>query len=266
MKSLDAAEVLAAKPAERKKMIESQLPLNYVPDGDTNEERELSRARDYSDIINSFIEGYIRLKIDLDRNSGNSLLISENMGQRMFSEMENWKETKGIESIKSVKSNVNLFTASGADTLANANKATRSLNTKMGLLWEKIAQLSPHAINPENEFDLKIKGIDIICLNYSTGDLEYIQLKTQKNTLTGSQKGRSERELSIHDNPVFCTAFPFSTWTFRSDYVPQFSGADFWGRIGMDYQLVRETAFEMIRGLDSMYIEFTTDQGRTDEI
>ena len=44
-------------------MIESQLPLNYVPDGDTNEERELSRARDYSDIINSFIEGYIRLKI-----------------------------------------------------------------------------------------------------------------------------------------------------------------------------------------------------------
>jgi len=48
---------------------------------------------------------------------------------------------------------------------------------------------------------LKITGIDIVILSNETVYLA--QLKTLKGTLTGSQKTRAEKELGIHENPLF---------------------------------------------------------------
>ena len=48
--------------------------------------------------------------------------------------------------------------------LVTSNSVTRSLSTKMGILWEEIADISPYVIIPEFEFGIKIKGIDIIIL------------------------------------------------------------------------------------------------------
>ncbi|GAL33138.1 hypothetical protein JCM19240_6570 [Vibrio maritimus] len=93
----------------------------------------------------------------------------------------------------------NIYELAGAATLASANNITRNLSTKMGLLWERVASISPYAINTESEFGLKIKGIDLISLNISTGRVEYQQLKTKHDTLTGSQRERSVEELSIHE-------------------------------------------------------------------
>jgi hypothetical protein len=168
----------------------------------------------------------------------------------------NWAATKGKESIESTDVKENLYNAAGATRLANANKVTRSLSTKMGHLWEVVSQLSPYAINPEAEFgNLKIKGVDIIALNYNTSELEYIQLKTKKDTLTAGQKSRVVNELKIHDNPVFCAAFDLGPWHFISKEVPRSSGEGYWRRIGMDYEMVKKYTYEMIGDLEEKYFK-----------
>jgi len=253
--ALDAAYMLAASPKERLRMIESELPLNYIPEGATKEIRGLNKARDYSNIINSFIVEYIEIMIkkDITSESG-SILEPQNLNIQFSKVMDNWKNTKGKDSISKIELKQNPYTMVGANLLANANAVTRSLSTKMGELWELLAQMSPYAINPEIEFDgLKIQGIDLIALNYNTHILEYIQLKTKRDTLTGSQSPRSKTELSIHDNPVFCAAFDLGPWNFNSEEIPRVCGAEFWERIGIEYDIFTELVKEMILGLELMF-------------
>ncbi|MCL6272223.1 hypothetical protein M3P05_20075, partial [Sansalvadorimonas sp. 2012CJ34-2] len=84
--------------------------------------------------------------------------------------------------------------------------------------------------------------------------IEYQQLKTQQNTLTGSQKTRSVQELSIHDNPVFCACFPNNKWTFNHSSIPRVSGEEFWSRIGIPYDLVLEKVNALIIELEQEYV------------
>ena len=135
-------------------------------------------------------------------------------------------------------------------------RSVSPLSTTMGLLWERLASISPYAINPEIEFNLKIKGIDLISLNVDTNEIEYQQLKTQHNTLTGSQKGRSVQELIIHDNPVFCACLANnSSWTFSHPDIPRVSGEDFWHRIGISYDVFLKSVQELVLELENEYIE-----------
>ncbi|MBI5775584.1 MAG: hypothetical protein HZA89_17840 [Verrucomicrobia bacterium] len=106
----------------------------------------------------------------------------------------------------------NLFELVGAMKLVKANKASRLVSTHLGSAWEEMAGLSHLAVSPEADFGVRLKGVDIVFLE--SGFLRHTQIKTQKNTLTGSQAGRSTSELELHPRPVFAAAFDVAAWTF----------------------------------------------------
>ena len=41
----------------------------------------------------------------------------------------------------------------------------RSITTTLGNFWEELATLSNNSISTEKEFGIKIKGVDIICID-----------------------------------------------------------------------------------------------------
>ena len=92
----------------------------------------------------------------------------------------------------------NVYQLSNAVGLSSANAITRTYSTKLGLLWEKIADLAPNVISPELDLGYKIPEVDVIVLNMEDDQLYYTQLKTQKNTLTGSQSKRTTDELGSY--------------------------------------------------------------------
>ena len=205
---------------------------------------ELERSRKLSSVVNGFVEKYFEIALGKDRRRpAGSVLLPRNLDGLIRREIDAFKPLAinalrmSAPSREEILANPdNVYQLAGATKLSAANKATRNLSTTMGLLWERIANISPYAINPESEFNIKIKGIDLISLNAKCGTVEYQQLKTQRNTLTGSQRARSIAELSIHANPVFCACFALGNWTFNHNKIPRVAGEQFWGRIGIDYE------------------------------
>jgi len=248
---IQAADLFELAPARRKSLIESCANILIT-------DSELERARKISDVINTFVSDYfeLSLKKDLARPNG-SVLNRPNLDEALASEIACFKPI-AFETLKAcappeedlVARPANVYQLAGAVKLSAANNATRQLSTKMGLLWERLANISPYAINPEAEFSLKVKGIDLIARNFHTGVIEYQQLKTQKNTLTGSQRGRSVSELSVHDNAVFCTAFSLGAWTFNHESIPRIAGVEFWERIGIDYSVFEEQVKLLVSDLE----------------
>ncbi|MDG2441967.1 MAG: hypothetical protein P8M13_01785 [Luminiphilus sp.] len=214
---------------------------------------EIERAGRISRVLSPFLSDYFDIQeaADLQDPKG-SVLGDANLDAALAAEISNFR-TAAVADLRVaisqrgplLHSPKNIWEMTGAAKLALANQVTRTLNTKLGLLWERLANISPYVINPEAEFDIALAGIDLIARNYHTGSIEYQQLKTQHNTLTGSQKPRSVAELSIHDNPVFCACFANASWTFSHPDIPRVSGADFWSRIGIPYDLF----FRHVRGL-----------------
>ena len=125
-------------------------------------------------------------------------------------------------------------------------------STKLGLVWENIACLSPYAINPESEFGIKLEGVDAIILNGE--ELVFAQIKTQKNTLTGSQKGRAVQELSLHKRRLMVACFETSAnWTFASPEVPRIAGEQFWSLLGFSYSEIVNQLKRLMPLLDDEY-------------
>lgn len=116
-----------------------------------------------------------------------------------------------------------------------SNKYTRVISENLGHKLEDIATLSPKIINPETHFGFKIKGVDVIM--YENSQFYFTQLKTKKDTLTGSQKSRSEMELSIHTNSRFVACLDLGSWTFNTSIpnIERITGSDFWDKIDIDY-------------------------------
>ena len=253
---ISANTIYSLSPNDRKIMI-----LNEIRNIHTLQGLQVDQA--ISNVINTFIKDYINIKITNDNlNSNGSILTSYNLSIAIDREISLFKPS-AIQCLRSllipqntlVASSKNIYEMAGASKLAFANMVTRNISTTTGLFWEKLAALSPYSINPEREFNLKIKGIDLISMNCYTGVIEYQQLKTQHNTLTGSQVPRTIEELQIHINPIFCASFTNnSSWTFNHHTIPKVSGADFWNRIGIDYVILRQKALELIRDLE---YEFT---------
>ena len=164
---------------------------------------EIEMAREVSRVLNTFLPEYFELRISADaaREAG-SILLRENLSSAFDAEINIFKPA-AIAQLRAelptreglLESSKNLYEMAGAVKLSFANRVTRNLSTTMGLLWERLASISPYAINTEIEFNIKIKGIDLIAKNIVTEIIEYQQLKTQHNTLTGSQKPRSVEEL-----------------------------------------------------------------------
>lgn len=149
----------------------------------------------------------------------------------------------------------NLYEMCGAAVFAESNLISRTLSTSMGDLWETLANISPYAVSPERDFGLKITGIDSIIFQNGEGLPIFVQIKTQRNTLTGSQSPRSRRELEIHQQRLFAAAFCTGDgWTFSSPNIPRACGAEFWSMVGLDYDLLKLHVKQMILKIQSAYV------------
>ncbi|MFC1985740.1 hypothetical protein ACFLWC_01955 [Chloroflexota bacterium] len=254
--TLDYLWLINSSPVARKQIIEQAANSVSVPDGIDN---NLSYSYKVSRIIQPVIKDYIKEMVRMDDND--SILEQGKINDAIKSEINFFlphaigQLRESIPSIEELQQRSNnLYEIAGARRLAFANKATRTLSTTMGSLWEKIANISPYALNPESEFGIKIKGIDVILMNKTTEDIEFAQLKTQQSTLTGSQKPRSVQELQIHENPIFCACFDTnSSWTFNHETIPRLKGAEFWDRIGIQYGIVLDNVKRMILDLETEY-------------
>lgn len=223
---------------------------------------DLHTAYKYAQVLEGFIQDYILKAVEIDKNNGS--VLSKDQQEVAIKKAIDEFYPKALEELKKAlpdkdklkKNAKNLYEVAGARKLAFGNNATRTLSTTMGLLWEKLANISPYAINPEIEFGIKLKGVDAIYYDVNSHKIMYAQLKTQQNTLTGSQKSRSVSELLLHKNPAFCACFETkSSWTFSHNSIPRLLGREFWSKIGMDYDLVLGSVSNLILRLEDDYVK-----------
>lgn len=241
---------------ERKEMI---IKKTITIDTTHITDEELKKAYKLAQSVNPILYPYFQAQIEQD-NQNSTDLVSEDQSllirstiDRFTDDFLEWlKQDVQIKKDENFPNPSNLFELSGATLLITSNSVTRTLSTKMGHLWEKIANISPYVIIPESEFGINIKGIDLII--YNDNKVSFAQLKTLKGTLTGSQTGRAIRELIIHENPLFLVAFDLGRWTFplRSD-IPRIAGKAFWEKIHMDYNLVEGNVITMLQRIDKAF-------------
>ncbi len=149
-----------------------------------------------------------------------------------------------------VNSNDNLYAMFNAKALSGANSVTRTLSTKLGLFWEEVANLSSNVVSPEIEFNIKLKGVDAII--FYDNDLFFAQMKTQRNTLTGSQAGRSTAELSAYTNPLFVSCIDNgANWTYGGP-IPRIIGKQFWDMCNLDYNRILENTKVLIEEAENL--------------
>lgn len=129
----------------------------------------------------------------------------------------------------------NVYQLSNAAKLSSANAITRTYNTKLGLFWERIADLSPNVISPEIDLGYKIPEVDVIVLNRQDNQLYYTQLKTQKNTLTGSQAKRTVAELRRYEYHWFVACIDTNCKSTMPSALNRLVGKDFWDKVDIDY-------------------------------
>jgi hypothetical protein len=137
----------------------------------------------------------------------------------------------------------NLYSLVGAKRLARANAVSRLVSTHLGSAWEEMAAESHLAMSPELVFGKRITGVDVVILEKDV--LRHTQIKTQRNTLTGSQTGRSVAELKLHPRPLFAAAFEVAPWTFppySTCGIERIAGKAFWEKLAIEYAVVFEAA------------------------
>lgn len=207
--------------------------------------KKLHKAYKFKEVLNSFIEVYLsKLKNKLPEDLNSKISEKINLFKNDYIER--------VLPLKIKEIPTNLYQMSGAIDFAKINLILRSLSTCMGKLWEDIADCSTSTISTEKEFDIKIKGIDIIFIKKKK--IFYTQIKTLEGTLTGSQVPRSIEELSIHKNSYFVAAFETGTaWTFNSDKIVRLKGKEFWSLIELDYDHILNEVKKMIKDIENAY-------------
>ena len=73
-------------------------------------------------------------------------------------------------------------------------------------------------------------------------------MKSNKNTLTGSQNDRSKEELLVHNKAWFLSAIESNaSWTFTDhEKIHRKSGEEFWPLINIPYAIVMESVKDLI--------------------
>lgn len=150
----------------------------------------------------------------------------------------------------------NLFYKSGALFLSNSNTVTRALSTEMGNVWEDLACLSEKVLSPEKTFgNYKVKGVDIIIKE--EGKLIFAQLKTAKDTLTGSQEPRSKLELSAFKKSMFVAAHDIGGWHFKHyPEIKRVAGKEFWEFINLDYSEIMNQCKNLFERIEPEILDF----------
>jgi hypothetical protein len=253
---LTAATLRELSVPERKELIYQKaltIDATHITDNELHKAYKLAKA------IQPILETYFQYQLEQDNQTESILqpeyqfILIHSKFEKFTNDFIEWLERDfEIKKAKKFPKPSNLFELCGATLLITSNSVTRTLSTRMGHLWEKIANVSPYVIVPEFEFGISIKGIDVII--HTDNVVSFAQLKTLKGTLTGSQTGRAIRELSIHENPLFLVAFDLGSWTFppRSD-IPRFAGKDFWDKIQMDYQIIENEVRNMLQKIDEAF-------------
>ncbi|WP_353931493.1 hypothetical protein WJM97_02560 [Okeanomitos corallinicola TIOX110] len=257
--NLVAETLIPLSVQQRKELIlhhASLLDASHIPDID------LQKAYKYGKIISAIGESYFKYQILIDNQNIFSLNL-ENQSQLITNKTDKFADgfIKWLKADFDKKNAIlehhpnprNLFELCGVKLLVTSNSVTRSLSTKMGQLWEEIANISPYVIVPEVEFGIAIKGIDIVIL--TTSKIYFAQLKTLKGTLTGSQSNRAKKELGIHDNSLFISAFNLGGWTFNDDKIQRVAGKEFWEMIRIDYDLIENNVRNMLQRIDKEFAD-----------
>lgn len=153
----------------------------------------------------------------------------------------------------------NIFEFAGCENLYLSNLYTRFISENMGHKLEDIAGIANNVILPDKELGIKIKGIDLIIFHQNI--IKYAQLKTKKDTLTGSQSSRSINELKIHPNAIFVAALDMGdSWTLSKKKcekynIQRLAGKDFWSLINLDYALILDKLAKVIKEIDQELYE-----------
>ncbi|GAB4314071.1 MAG: hypothetical protein Kow0091_21050 [Geminocystis sp.] len=155
---------------------------------------------------------------------------------------------------KKRKSFKNIFEFAGCENLYLSNLYTRFISENMGHKLENIAQISNKTFSPEKELNIKLKGIDLII--YHEQKIKYVQLKTKKDTLTGSQSSRTINELKIHPYSIFAAALDMgNSWTINKNEcekyaIQRLAGKSFWSLIDLEYNFILSKFGETIYTID----------------
>ena len=231
----------------KKEFIEEKAKKITVP---SHIDQDLKSSYQYKEVINKFIIQYFSKKNENNKNKKNDY--TECIKKKIIKFKENY-----INNILPIKINfnaTNLYEMSAAKTFSKTNTITRSLSTVMGHLWEDLATCSNEALSTEKEFNLKIKGVDLIIIEDNKPF--YCQIKTLEGTLTGSQSNRSNIELGIHQNAYFVSAFKTGTgWTFNSNTIKRLVGSEFWEKIEIDYDTLLGEVKKMIYDVEQEFLK-----------
>ena len=148
----------------------------------------------------------------------------------------------------------NIFEFAGCRKLYLSSIYTRVISENLGHKIEEIANLSPYIFNPEFELSISLKGIDFIV--FWQTDLYYGQMKTKKDTLTGSQGSRSINELRIHPRSMFIAALDMGAGTNPSKKKAEAAGIrlevgeSFWSKIGIVYSDILNKIAATLRDIE----------------
>lgn len=255
---LSAETLIPLSKKDRKALI-----LEYASFIDVSDitDEDLQTPYQYGKIISSVAPSYFEYQIAQDRQNGTILDLNKQdrliarKTDRFADNFIKWLQVEFINQSASLESKSqpkNLFELCETKLLSTSNSVTRSLSTRMGALWEDIADISPYIIVPEFQFGIKIKGIDVIIL--SDNKIIFTQIKTLKGTLTGSQRSRAKKELAIHKNSLFVSAFDLGSWTFNDPIIPRIAGQDFWNMIDIDYDILENRVKLMLQKIESAFV------------
>jgi hypothetical protein len=148
----------------------------------------------------------------------------------------------------------NIFEFAQCQNLYLSNRYVNLISENLGHILEDIACISPCVFSPDKIINMKIKGVDLIIFNQ--GYLRYTQLKTKKDTLTGSQSDRSINELKIHQYSIFAAALDMgNSWTLsstaaRKHNISRIAGREFWSLLGLDYEIILHKLGKIVRQIE----------------
>ena len=246
-KKFNLEEFIKKNKSDKKKYIISESKKIKVPKGIN---KKLHNTYKYKEVINRFIKDYI---LSVRKPKKNEIKNDQILEKITFFK-DNYNNNKLPE--KLAETPKNLFEMSGAKDFYSMQLVLRSITTTLGNFWEELATLSNNAISTEKEFGIKIKGVDIICIDNNKPT--YIQMKTMEGTLTGSQVSRSEEELSIHKDRYFAAVFETgSDWTFNSEKIKRIKGNEFWSMINLDYSYILKEVKLMVKEIEDKFKELT---------
>jgi hypothetical protein len=234
-----------------------------IPDFVPND-RELRDAYQSARVLDTYLSSYF-VRDRIYRTTAEIEQEIENILQSFKIEVlrslrrEKEKFLKSLETQKTLTGFKNIFEFSRSKNLYLSNIYTRFITESLGHKFENIADLSDCVFIPDKNIGLKIKGIDLVI--YDQGAIRYAQLKTKRDTLTGSQKSRSIQELKIHDNSIFAAALDMGkSWPIgkvEADRygIERLAGFSFWSLINLDYEIILSYLSRVMQQLDTELYE-----------